>query len=480
VSHEALLRRWDRVSGKQDATDPTGRGWLRIEVDDGQRYRHLLMTDTLHSREIRKEWGWWTKLRPTATWARRYGDGYNRVLAMLRRSRIRRRIMIGLAAAAILLVIGAAVRFQQLQHKAASENYALAVDSAKDILDQVIKGLDHGNLTFANANDFLDAAEKIINRLTPIEETPEIMGAHAEYFAELSDIYYGVGKTSLALKSAELAKGRADALLRRDPGNEDWQLLQFRALFRVGDLQDILGDRLAALQTYRQALSIAEPIFKKTPGDFSADQNVALICNKLGDVETELKDYPSARSEYDTAVSIMEQLHAKAPNNSDYTRDLASSYYNVAELLSAQGQTDEALTVHRKALEYRSNQLAQAPGNPVYSGHVAESLVAMGKILMQLSRSNDAISEFREAVEHRQKAADIDSANLVSQSALADAFGLLGDALKAVDNAEAIENYNKALVIRMRLVEIVPDNPTLQQNLKILRDKINLATIKPN
>jgi tetratricopeptide (TPR) repeat protein len=480
VSHEALLRRWDRVSGKPDATDLAGRGWLRIEVDDGQRYRHLLMTDTLHSREIRKEWDWWTRLRPTAAWAQRYSDGYDRVLAMLRRSRIRRRIVIGLAAAAILLVVGAAVRFQQLQHKAASDNYALAVQSAKDILDQVIKSLDHGNLTFANASDFLDTAEKIINRLTPIEETPEVMGAHAEYFAERSDIYDGVGKTSDALKSAESAKERADALVRRDPGNEDWQLLQFRALFRIGDMQDNLRDPPAALQTYREALSIVEPIFKRRPGDFGSGQNVALICNKLGDVETELKDSLSARSDYDTAVSIMEQLHAKAPNNSDYLRDLASSYFNLAELFAAQRQTDEALSVHRKALEYRRNQLAQDQDNRVLLAHVAESLVAMGKILMQRSPPNDAIAEFREAVEYRQKAADIDSANLRFQSYLADALGLLGDALKTVDNAEAIENYNKALAIRKRLVEVVPDNPAWQQALKVLQGKISLTAAKPN
>jgi tetratricopeptide (TPR) repeat protein len=223
-----------------------------------------------------------------------------------------------------------------------------------------------------------------------------------------------------------------------------------------------------------------EPIFKGTSDDFSAGQAVAFIRNKLGDVETELKDYPSARSDYDTAVSIMEQLHAKTPDNSAYTRDLASSYFNMAELLSAQGQTDEALTVHRKALEYRSNQLAQAPGNPVYLGHVAESLVAMGKILMQRSQSNDAIAEFRVAVEYRQKAADIDSANLVSRSALADALSLLGDAIKAVDNAEANDNYNKALAIRKSLVEVVPDNPKWQQALKVLQDKISLTAAKPN
>jgi tetratricopeptide (TPR) repeat protein/energy-coupling factor transporter ATP-binding protein EcfA2 len=480
VSHEALLRRWDRVSGKPDATDPAGRGWLRIEVDDGQRYRHLLMTDTLHSREIRKEWDWWTKLRPTATWARRYGDGYDRVLAMLRRSRIRRRIMIGFAAGAILLIIGAAIRFQQVQYNAASDKNFLAIESAKQILDIVIKDMDSGVLTFANAHDFWLAAETIVNKLTPIEETSEIMEAHAEFLAESSDLFVAIAEMPDALKYAESAKMRADVLVRRDPGKKNWQLLQYRALFRVGDVQDYLLNPLGALQTYHEALNIVEPIFKGTSDDFSAGQAVAFIRNKLGDVETELKDYPSARSDYDTAVSIMEQLHAKTPDNSAYTRDLASSYFNMAELLSAQGQTDEALTVHRKALEYRSNQLAQAPGNPVYLGHVAESLVAMGKILMQRSQSNDAIAEFRVAVEYRQKAADIDSANLVSRSALADALSLLGDAIKAVDNAEANDNYNKALAIRKSLVEVVPDNPKWQQALKVLQDKISLTAAKPN
>ena len=108
VGHEALLRRWDKVSGRG-----VDLGWLRLEQQAGERYRGLLaMTEgkgsVLPSHLVAERWAWW-KARPrTPAWADRYGGGFTRVEALLLRSRVRHRLKRFAVAAAFVGVGGVA------------------------------------------------------------------------------------------------------------------------------------------------------------------------------------------------------------------------------------------------------------------------------------------------------------------------------------------------------------------------------------
>jgi tetratricopeptide (TPR) repeat protein len=389
---------------------------------------------------------------------------------------LRRRLLSGLvAAASILAIVGTSLGvlvYDRVQLKIASDNYSLAVGAAKGIMDEVIKGLDGGKLTLANASSLLDVSDNIVAKVKGVSETPQTKEAHAEFLVERSDIYIYLGKMPDALKDAQSAKELADSLVASDPSNNDWQLLLYRALFRLGDVQDILRNQAEAKQSYQQALDIVESIFKKTTGNLDAGDMVAFIYNKLGDLALEQPDYDTAKADYETAVSIMERLVKEDPSNLGYARDLASSYFNQAQLLVTQGKSEDALSLHEKVLELRRKELANDPNNPVFLSHVAVSLVAIGKLQVQLSRPDEAVKNFREAVKDRQIASEVDITNRVYQSSLATALDLLGDALKTIDNAEAVENYNKALSIRQGLVAADPDNEQWQRALKTLQNKI--------
>ncbi len=84
VVHEALLRRWGRISAEQShALD--GRmqtGWLAAEDADGRLYRALLALleaesastlITLPLDQVEARWRWWASRPRTAAWAERYG-----------------------------------------------------------------------------------------------------------------------------------------------------------------------------------------------------------------------------------------------------------------------------------------------------------------------------------------------------------------------------------------------------------------------
>jgi WD40 repeat protein len=94
VGHEALLRRWDRISAEagHGLGEGAGTGWLEAEEADGRFYRALLAlleagpSVTLPLDQVESRWEWW-KARPrTAAWAERYGGGLDKVEGLFKNS----------------------------------------------------------------------------------------------------------------------------------------------------------------------------------------------------------------------------------------------------------------------------------------------------------------------------------------------------------------------------------------------------------
>jgi formylglycine-generating enzyme required for sulfatase activity len=93
VGHEALLRRWDRISAEPEAAvEGGGRGgWLWLEQSDGYTYRAFLALlqggRTLPFDQVKTRWAWWNERPRTAAWAERYGGQIERVQQLFADSR---------------------------------------------------------------------------------------------------------------------------------------------------------------------------------------------------------------------------------------------------------------------------------------------------------------------------------------------------------------------------------------------------------
>jgi WD40 repeat protein len=84
VVHEALLRRWERISAEQPHVleGKMQTGWLAAEAADGRFYRALLAlleagspsgVVTLPLDQVESRWRWWNSRPRTEAWADRYG-----------------------------------------------------------------------------------------------------------------------------------------------------------------------------------------------------------------------------------------------------------------------------------------------------------------------------------------------------------------------------------------------------------------------
>lgn len=127
VVHEALLRRWDRISANES-------GWLAAEDADGRLYRALVVLlegestsgkITLPLDQVESRWRWWRSRPRTSAWGERYGGHFSRVerlfedsrnaLASARASRTRaiRLVFAGLTFAVVVLSITTGLALQQ-------------------------------------------------------------------------------------------------------------------------------------------------------------------------------------------------------------------------------------------------------------------------------------------------------------------------------------------------------------------------------
>jgi len=89
VVHEALLRRWTRISAPADLqSGQRDSGWLSAEAEDGWEYRALLNlvksgsksgNVTLPLDQVESRYRWWTSRKRTPAWAQRYGGDFNLV-----------------------------------------------------------------------------------------------------------------------------------------------------------------------------------------------------------------------------------------------------------------------------------------------------------------------------------------------------------------------------------------------------------------
>jgi formylglycine-generating enzyme required for sulfatase activity len=112
ISHEALIRCWNRLADPQD-------GWLKREFDDGLIWRSLLVQAKDFETNKRRilspattddRWKWWRERHVNAAWAARYGGNFQLVEKLIdaSRSNARRTRQLQYGYIAVSLLIGCA------------------------------------------------------------------------------------------------------------------------------------------------------------------------------------------------------------------------------------------------------------------------------------------------------------------------------------------------------------------------------------
>jgi tetratricopeptide (TPR) repeat protein len=519
VGHEALIRRWLRVSADVAAGAPEP-GWLRAEEADGRMFRGLQAIAESESGRIPNEivvrrWRWWNERPRTAAWADRYGGGVDRVTRLFaeslaareaeiaeqeaKRNTEQRRLEFEAQAAMereeaavrfarfsraativvstlLLVAMGlAGMFFKQRQDAQTHANYAgqqtavaeksfrVVLDTTIAWLDQIQRNLDRGTIKVSVAKELLTTSESNVAELESLRQTPALVVGRITLFLAFADVYSMLGDTKLALQRSEQALSLARTLVALDPGNKNWQRLVYASDFRIGDAVVFERNYERSRRVFEEALAIARDLGGDGPLA-DGQQQVVFVINKLADLSKLEGKWQDALRQYQAALAVIQRLVQKDPNRPDWQRDLATTRMRIGDLMQER-DPQMALEQYTLALPVRE-RLAHGSDNDGLRSNLSVAYNRIGDMLKLAGKYDEALDRYNEALAIRQRLAAKDSGNAQSQSALAFQYIYLGDLLFAKQEfSGALERYRTAFSIRKQLADGDPGDFTWSRNL---------------
>ena len=484
VGHEALLRRWEKVSGQ--GGDP---GWLRVEQQAGERYRGLLAiadgdNATLPSHLVDERLAWW-KARPrTAAWAERYGGGFARVQRLLQVSQRRQRAKRWTAAAVFLAAVVLAGVMARLYYTAsqaqaeADERRREALRATQTSIGRLAGYLNDGTLRATGAQKFLEDAKVTLDRAGAEHRSPETSEIEIGLMLAVSDVKDALGENKAAFDLAQSAEKLSQLFVEKYPASERFKHLLYASKFRVGDqlarnIHDAESVRKAEAE-YVAAVDLTKDLASKDPENQSYQIELTVALNKVADIQKSRKDWQGALDKYQAGLKIAEAIAA------NYPVSIATQKNRIAQVLSERDQPGDralALANYREAIAILTEQLNKTPDNATLISNIALAHRRVGGMLKD--KPEEAQVEYEAAVAGRQKLYESDPGNSAWRGGLIADYTYLADTLmQKQDWRGALQNYDAALRIVEGLALRNPSDVALQKNLATLNVKRADALIR--
>ncbi len=111
--------------------------------------------------------------------------------------------------------------------------------------------------------------------------------------------------------------------------------------WRTGRAHAVGSDQTAAIEYYRKALALREPVIASDSANSRARDDVASIYVDLGRALAATKDFAGAEEAFRKALPLAEMISAQAPTSARLRAHLAHAYAEAGRAALAAGDTDE-------------------------------------------------------------------------------------------------------------------------------------------
>jgi hypothetical protein len=509
VGHEALLRRWVRVSGDPDATgeraDKRDIGWLRQEQKDGERYQFLrscvdpdsLNEARLSEDQVRRYWTWWNSWKPNAAWAERYGGRFEEVERLVedshaasRQSRWWRR---GAYAAAV--VVAALVGWQALnlleQQRQAANTFKLAVMSAEEFSRKILDAFNAGQVSTLGAVDLNKVAAKMYERAGKIQDNSETSLLRTSWLLVDADIDEALGGDKERWRAKiQQAHDNARKYLAEQPDNSRWRELLFGSLFRLGDIdldryirhrEPGIFEQAAA--EYEECRSIAATLLLNDlaqPNSQTADPdafalrrfNLAFATNKVGEAMQVRGDINGAIAKYREALELATLI--EGATKTEWKLQSATTRIKISGALMSQTpkDLDKALSYYSEAIQKEEAVFANDNTNNIVRSNLAAAYEGRAYAYEQREMYLEAFKGYADSVKMFSRLVDDDARDAKWLDRLARVHRRFGQALERYARAQnepldrAADQYRHEIVVRDKLLEKDPKDADAQKHLR--------------
>jgi tetratricopeptide (TPR) repeat protein len=258
---------------------------------------------------------------------------------------------------------------------------------------------------------------------------------------------------SRAIETYRQAIDLAEKQMKQDPKDASWRALYFADLTKLGDADQLFSNKVKEAEDhYNYALKMVADMRRKNPGATDLGRIEASIHDRLGTLFLDRRrSVEAARTQFDLSL----KLRQAGPNDElsdqpERQSDIALSYNKLGKLFEDQEKLKEALDYYERGLTIRRKLFEQEKDH--------DSLRALGQSLANVARVNwqmtwnaknsatvrRAVDLSNERLQITEKLRDEDSSDPHTQADYADALAGYADLLLNVSDP-GVKDWNRAL-----------------------------------
>jgi tetratricopeptide (TPR) repeat protein len=424
VGHEALLRRWTRLSGDTavttaasaagDAADGADsrrqagqlREWARDELLSAETYRHLETTAKLWKKGEAALWtepdlgnalAWREREQPNKYWAARYGDAFDLAVEFLDKSRAeeerrqkaeqqreedarrreiraetaerqRRTARVALAAAVLGALFMAAVSYLAWQQSSiAARERIIALEQMDIAAKERVIALQQMDVAVKNK----DEAVRNLNVAVRGFDKMVVVIARANYRRDVP--------APALIKISEMIEIMKFVLQQLEKPTADIRHLLAEHLHEMSEVRLVLGEPEIALRQAEEEFEVALGLTKEDPEslDWEFDlaksyQRIGEALQKLGDTKSSDRQRPtgapeSARDAFRGFLDRMLKLAGKNSRQDEWQRSLSKAWERWGDVLQLE-EGQAALDAYREKLKIAERNSTRLAANQLAVG----------------------------------------------------------------------------------------------------------------
>jgi tetratricopeptide (TPR) repeat protein len=140
----------------------------------------------------------------------------------------------------------------------------------------------------------------------------------------------------------------------------------------LGDLRQTRGETSAALDSYRQAVEVAQRLADADPHNAAQQRDLSVSLNKLGDIHVAHGQLQDALNVYAQSRDIAQRLAGADRFNAGWQRDLFMSHFNLARIQLRSDALEDAQRSFTTAKTLIADLVARLPDHPQYQRDLEE------------------------------------------------------------------------------------------------------------
>lgn len=329
------------------------------------------------------------------------------------------------------------------------------------------------NLDYDTAIIALSEAAALYAEIAPLGLPTETQMKRTGTLWDLGDLQALIGNTDAALETYRAWNVVAQSLSDAEPDDAALSRDLSFSYAKIGDVLGAQGDLAGAEAAHRAALMIAERLVARDPDNAKWQRDLSLNHNRIGDLLVAKGDISGAEGAYRAALTIVEELAARATDNADAQSDLWVSQSKIGDVLVARGDLENAEDAYRKALDIAQQLARRDPQNSELQRNLSVGYERIGDILMAQGELTGAEAAYRAGLAISETLAARDPNNAGWQRDLLISNYKMGDIkLSSGDLSGAEAAYRASLAIAEGLVARDPENAGWQRDLSVSLSRI--------